>query len=74
MLAVTDTCLILFVVNFYSAKGAYHPETHVHTQQDVQEILEAARLRGIRVIPEFDTPGKILICFVNYKHCKIRGR
>lgn len=44
---------------FSSAKGAYRPVTHVHTQQDVQDILEAARLRGIRVIPEFDTPGKI---------------
>lgn len=38
------------------SKGAYNNKTHVFTKDDVNDIVEYGRMRGIRVVPEFDTP------------------
>lgn len=37
--------------------GAYNNVTHIYTVDDVNKVIEYGRMRGVRVVPEFDTPG-----------------
>ncbi|VDP94734.1 unnamed protein product [Trichobilharzia regenti] len=43
-----------------SSKGAYHPREYVYERGEIGSLIEFARLRGVRVIVEFDTPGHTL--------------
>ncbi|XP_059613001.1 chitooligosaccharidolytic beta-N-acetylglucosaminidase isoform X2 [Phlebotomus argentipes] len=38
--------------------GAYTPEK-IYTAEDVRDIVKYARIRGVRVIPEFDAPAHV---------------
>ena len=40
-----------------SLYGAWQPSTHIYTIDDVRRVIDFGRLRGVRIIPEFDTPG-----------------
>ena len=46
-------------------KGAYTP-AEIYTPEDVMSIVEYAKARGVRVIPEFDTPGHAASWCVGY--------
>ncbi|XP_065292296.1 beta-hexosaminidase subunit beta-like isoform X2 [Dermacentor albipictus] len=41
-----------------SLKGAYNPETLVYQPSDVDRVINEARDRGIRIVPELGNPGR----------------
>ncbi|CAH8852869.1 unnamed protein product, partial [Trichobilharzia szidati] len=57
---ITDDESFPFVSTTYpelSHKGAYHPQKCTYDEIEVSDLLEYARLHGVRIIPEFDTPA-----------------
>lgn len=54
-----DTSWPLFIPSFpqLSLQGAYSNTSHTYTAPMMAELVAFARLRGVRVIPEFDSPS-----------------
>lgn len=54
---ILENAYFEFEIVIHSAKGAYGPSA-IYTRTDIELVIKYAKFRGIRVIPEFDTPGK----------------
>ena len=57
----------------FRVESLRHPRLHeagsdgrYYTQQEIREVVDYARDRGIRVVPEFDLPGHSTSWFVGY--------
>lgn len=49
-----------------SLQGAYSNFSHVYTPAMITDLVAYARLRGIRILPEFDTPSHFSVLFGSY--------
>ncbi|CAG9805205.1 unnamed protein product [Chironomus riparius] len=58
---ITDSQSFPFVLKSYpeiTKLGAYSPD-RVYSHEDIKEVVEFGKSRGVRVIPEFDTPAHV---------------
>ncbi|KAL5287096.1 hypothetical protein ACFFRR_008192 [Megaselia abdita] len=56
---LTDSQSFPFVSKYYPELAAYgaYSDRETYTHEDVQEVVEYAKIRGIQVIPEIDAPA-----------------
>ncbi|VDQ09342.1 unnamed protein product [Trichobilharzia regenti] len=58
---MTDDESFPYVSSVYpelSSKGAYHAHSYVYERDEIDSLVEFARLHGVRVIIEFDSPDE----------------
>lgn len=58
---ITDSQSFAMVLNSHpqlAEKGAHSP-TRVYYPSDIKEIVEYGRVRGVRILPEFDAPAHV---------------
>ena len=58
---MTDTHSFPFVSNrepLMASYGAYSPD-QVYQPEDIQELVRYAKIRGVKIVPEFDAPAHV---------------
>ena len=65
----------IFIITELKSKAAYHPSA-TYSSETIAGLISYARDRGVRILPEFDTPGLfwvtidfslLVFCFLYFK-------